>query len=709
MSRSVLVVDDDPKMRELLQIVLESAGFETSAAADGESALRVFQQRKPRLVVADVVLPKVDGLELCRRILAEDEETSVILMSGVHSLSLIAPDAEKAGALCFLPKPIDLNAFVALVRDALGEKGEKSTSILDLPLERLRRDYILGFPAMMQRIREEWALVLNGKDENAVEHFHRSIHSIAGTAGTLGLKTLGDTAREVEKLLRHLMNASHQPDPQDKRKIRKFLDTMKRAFSEIPEWIGEVPLSEALEEGATQEQAETEDEIEIDWVPEEDGDEEDRPEGGILLFAEDDATRASLSSRLRLLGYELESAGDLVELKEWLDAYHFSALILDPALGDDPLAGCALLGSLEDRGTLPETLIVVSQQSDLWIRLQALRAGASSFIHHPFSVDLLAAALDRSEQKSLEHSPYRVLVVDDDASAAFLHAEILRSAGMTAVEVSEVDQVMEAAQELSPDLILMDLYLPLCSGVELAQILRQDEAMVSVPILFLSVEERDERRMEAISGGAVDFLTKPVDPALLLAHVEARARRGRELYRHGSHDGLTGLLNHSSVLDRLRSEFARSVREKEALSVVMIDIDHFKEINDRWGHLVGDRILKTVARCLSSRLRRSDHLGRYGGDEFLAVLPSTPAKDAALVMEKVRSGLESLLENLEDASVRAGLSIGVAEYSGVGKVHDLMSAADLALYQAKDAGRNRIVIAESQDESADLRGKSGRE
>jgi diguanylate cyclase (GGDEF)-like protein len=223
-------------------------------------------------------------------------------------------------------------------------------------------------------------------------------------------------------------------------------------------------------------------------------------------------------------------------------------------------------------------------------------------------------------------------------------------------------------------------------------VLRQQEAYVSLPLVFLSSEQQLERQLHALSLGAEDFLAKPVSPAHLISIVTTRALRGRHLRNLLVRDSLTGLLNHVHLKEKLSLEAARAARVAGPLSFAMLDLDHFKAINDTHGHASGDRVIKNLARVLQHRLRKTDVIGRWGGEEFAVILPDTPLPLALEVMDDIRARFAQMPQELGRQAVHVTLSCGLAAFPEFEDVLGLVDAADHALYAAKRLGRNRCLV-----------------
>jgi diguanylate cyclase (GGDEF)-like protein len=347
----------------------------------------------------------------------------------------------------------------------------------------------------------------------------------------------------------------------------------------------------------------------------------------------------------------------------------------------------------EVRKALGETVpvVFVSNRSDIEIRLDAVRAGCSGFFVKPVNYGHVLETLDRLTRR--EPEPYRILIIDDELESAEYHAGYLRAAGCEVVILTDPLDVIAQLVEFQPDVILMDVYMPGCSGIELAMVIRQEEAFVGVPIVYLSVEQDRMKQIAALGEGADDFFPKPVPPEQLVPAVQARASRGRTLRLFMERDGLTGLYSHSRIIEQLEVAIRRAERTGSELAVAMLDIDGFKSVNDGYGHLVGDQVLKALAYLLRQRLRISDILGRFGGDEFVVVMPDTDGAAAADKIDDIRKNFSAIEHDTGKGSFSTTLSCGVAHYPASSTGAELIAAADEALYEGKRRGRNQVVLA----------------
>ncbi|MBV8680465.1 MAG: diguanylate cyclase [Aquitalea sp.] len=355
------------------------------------------------------------------------------------------------------------------------------------------------------------------------------------------------------------------------------------------------------------------------------------------------------------------------------------------------------------RGLCP--LLFSSPRYDFEARVQAVRSGASGFLAWPLLAHELIDSLSFGDLGE-KRDPLRVMIVEDMASLAGLYANVLNRHGVDALQVTEPARVLDSIVQFRPDLILMDMYMPECNGMELAQIIRQQRLLDGIPILFLSVEKRQSIQLDTLTLGIDGFLTKPVAPDELVVTVINRARRYRKLRSYMINDSLTGLLNHSHLYAQLEYEVLRAKRDGRALSLVMLDLDHFKTINDTYGHPAGDEVLVNLARFLKERLRRSDLISRYGGEEFAIVLPGTQTKDAVRIMDALRQAFAQIEQRSGQQTFCQTFSVGVSSLASATDTTQLVQQADDMLYLAKNRGRNRIE-AYTPEQTLAGRGTSG--
>lgn len=305
---------------------------------------------------------------------------------------------------------------------------------------------------------------------------------------------------------------------------------------------------------------------------------------------------------------------------------------------------------------------------------------------------------------SAAHNLGRILVVDDNRDNVEIIATRLRFRGYEVDEATDGAVALERVRQQPPDLILLDVMLPDIDGYEISRRIKGDSSLPFIPIILVTARDTTQDKVAGLDAGADDYLTKPINFPELEARVRSMLRikklqdeielKNRELERLSISDGLTGLFNHRHIHALLDEEFERADRTGERLTVAMFDLDRFKGVNDTYGHQAGDRVLEQLAEILRESAREIDRLGRYGGEEFMVLLPETGIDDAVVFVERVRREVARRPFDIsDDQALRMTISAGVATYphQRIKNAEMLVRLADEALYAAKSAGRNRVV------------------
>jgi two-component system cell cycle response regulator len=287
-----------------------------------------------------------------------------------------------------------------------------------------------------------------------------------------------------------------------------------------------------------------------------------------------------------------------------------------------------------------------------------------------------------------------VLVADDDGVTRAMVTAWLRHAEIDVVAARDGDEALVVATEQHPDLMLVDVTMPGRDGYDVCRAI-QETSSTPPPVIFLTAHTTTTARVEGLDAGAVDYIVKPFERDELVARVRAalRTKALRDGYvEQATRDGLTGLLNRREIDLNADAAVRLAERHGRPLSLLMVDIDHFKRINDRFGHPAGDGVLQEVSRRILSAVRASDVVGRYGGEEFLLLLPETSAADGVTTGDKLRRVVAETPVVVGELSIHVTTSVGVASLGKGMSTAALYEAADRALYRAKALGRNRTEL-----------------
>lgn len=297
----------------------------------------------------------------------------------------------------------------------------------------------------------------------------------------------------------------------------------------------------------------------------------------------------------------------------------------------------------------------------------------------------------------------KILLAEDDVITRRLLEVQLKNWGHEVVVCSDGAQAWEKLNaDESPKLVVLDWMMPGMDGLTLSREIRKMETKPYTYIILLTARSSKEDIIEGLEAGADDYITKPFEPQELRVRIRAATRivqlqedllKALEKFEfQASHDSLTGLWNRYSILSILQRELARGRREMTPVAIIMADVDHFKEINDTYGHLCGDEVLRQTATKFNLSVRPYDAVGRYGGEEFLLVLPSCNTHEALKVAHRLRSSFEDNKINSVEISPHVTLSFGVVTVNSNERknIDDVINTADEALYKAKNLGRNRV-------------------
>ncbi|RJQ77878.1 MAG: diguanylate cyclase [Desulfobacteraceae bacterium] len=543
-------------------------------------------------------------------------------------------------------------------------------------LNALRRVYAGQLTGKVMQIRKGLDELRQGRgDERLLEQVIREAHTMAGSAATFGFVAVGHAARSLEVALKASEAGPRRMEAVNADRIVALIDALEQACAQSRSDSGNpgVPLASNRSEIVSP-----------------------KDERKMVFVADDDAILVQgLALQLEHFGYHVTTFPTIAALTEGLKATVPSVILMDIVFPESDTAGINAATQIRSASGQSIPIVFMSCREDFDARLRAARAGGDAYFTKPVPLVSLIDKLDILTTKVVV-DPYRILIVDDDADLARYYSLILEHEGMVAEVVSEPSRVMSHLSRFSPDLILMDMYMPDCNGFELSKVIRQMDTYVSLPIVFLSVETNIEKQFSAMRTGGDDFLTKPIQPEHLIASIGIRAARMRSIRSFMDRDSLTGLLNHTKTKTQLDIAVDKAVRQSGKLAFAMIDIDRFKSVNDTYGHPAGDGVIVKLAKLLQQRLRKVDVIGRYGGEEFAVILDGTDAMSAAKVLNEIRTSFSAVKHQSGGREFFVTFSCGVAAYPQYRDAKTICAMADKALYQAKTGGRNQVVVSTAE-------------
>ena len=486
-------------------------------------------------------------------------------------------------------------------------------------LKVLSDSYAAQLPEKLKQLEQVWEqLPQDGWDEQGFETLYRIVHILTGSGKTFGFTLLSDVASNMGEYLKQIMQAKAAPSEEQRKRIQVLLSELQQVALHKDASTGDQPGLIAIARP---------DQISVGCHR-------------IFVVEDERALAEELQVQLSYFGYDVSVFNTLADFQLAMQANPDVVVLMDVTFPESSQGGIEIMKEIQRGRDIPVPVVFLTAHDEFATRLEAVRAGSIACLSKPINIGNLIDKLDvlTSPQPP---APYRILIVDDSEVLAAYYSAVLEQAGIVVKAVNNPVNVMETQLEFAPDLILIDIYMPECNGMELAKVIRQLDAFVSIPIVFLSVEKNLDKQLFAMGLGGDDFLTKPIQAQHLISSVINRIRRSLILRAFMVSDSLTGLLNHTAIKDQLIREVTRSKRRGTPLSFAMIDIDHFKQVNDSYGHPVGDRVIKSLARLLKQRFREADLVGRYGGEEFAVVLSDADGAAAVKVLNAIRKDFYS--------------------------------------------------------------------
>ncbi|CAM2008197.1 response regulator [Acanthopleuribacter pedis] len=539
---------------------------------------------------------------------------------------------------------------------------------LDEKLEQLRHEYERLLPRKLMKIKEAWQdLRTIPLEESNLKLLYRLVHSLAGSGRTFGFSLLSEVAREVEGLLVEAEEKGLPITEELSRRIENRLQALGQSVQHKDPHVEPINLAKL--------------QLQQDPIG---------SHARLFLMSNDAIFSQRLRAQLNYFDFDISLFPDTNSLLAACNEEHGPAAVIwdlgNSDLGQSP-APTVKIGNR----TVP-SIVLIPRGPDAGQWLQAIQAGAAACFAKPLNMGRFIEKLHEMVSPRQEE-PYRLFIVDDDKVLSSHIATIMEKAGMVVQVQNEPNKALQPLYRFRPDLILMDLHMPQCSGLDLARVIRQHEEFVSTPIVYLSSDTQINKRLEALDLGADDFLIKPIPYRYLYFSLSSRMRRARALRRYIECDSLTGLANHTSLWQQMSRALAKAAGNEQNLSFALLNIDHFHDINEDHGHAAGDRVLRSLALLLQRRIRTFGRIGRYGGEEFAIVIPNQSERATFEIIEQIREDFSEIVHDLDLHAFHTTLSAGIASFPRFKSARQISKAAEIALITAKKTGRNKTLIA----------------
>ncbi len=678
MAKEIVIVDSDQHFIKLVASVLEGRGHKIKSATTLKEAEPLLQD------VCDLVIlssPLNDSTELpwlLERRRSGFTAKLILVGAGKQHVDSIKSKITADHAISLVVhKPLIPYIFGAqvdrLFDDDRSEAAAQKMKDFETMFLALVSKYARVLP---NRINELAEAIEKAKQDptniELTEEVRNIAHKIKGTGGSLGFRRVSELMGFIEDTAINL-----QQRPKEEQLIawadvdRKLLEVKEAGDSECQE------INEAVASSGHKPQP----------APH-------NPAMTRILVVDDDRGFLDIVSELgkqRLV--DIVQASGIKEALEQAVVYPLDAALIN-VVPENPELCFSLarqLRELPGYENLP--LAFVSGQALVKDRVEAAHAGASLYLDKPLQSDALEKAVQHLVNIRQGGRP-RILICDDDEFFCNTVALVLRNEGMIVRILNDPAKILDTMQEYPPELLLLDVMMPGVTGFEVCRMLRQIPRWQDLPIIFLTGQTGVEARLEAFRSGGDDYLPKPVVNEELLTRVKVRLDRSRMLRDRSDKDTTTGLLLRRAFSEQLSAILAEAQRLKSTFTVCLLDVDHFKKVNDTYGHLAGDKVLAGLGQLLSRRFRVDDLRGRWGGEEFMLAFKRETKATMHLAVQRVLDEFRSITFSGDKGEEFCNsFSGGIAEYPIDGEsVFELVKIADARLYQAKKRGRNQIVL-----------------
>lgn len=653
MQKKILLIHEDPKICDSLRQAFVSYGYSVLQLRKTDDATELIQAESPDAIIVAPDLIKDEIKELLEKLNGRRSSEAPVTMVMPAPIEASSPESAKAAAP---------NA----------EAQEKLKQFQSLFLV-VKIKYARSLPQKVEELgRDIAASVADPQEKDALEQVRQVSHKLVGTAGSYGYEKFAMYMRTIEQAAIEISKSESEEEQS------KLWSTIEEALR----------LSMAEAEKIAEEASA----LEANKAPE-----DNRPLGPVfarvLMVDEDEAFLDVVEHLGRQANVAIIKASSQGVAMNSALMHQLDAAIID-LKAENPERAFKLaidLRSLPGYDTLP--LAFISSDEGIRPEVEAAHVGASLHLDKPIDSTALEAAVRHLVAIRQGGRP-KVMVVDDDPDFTAKIAFDLRNDNLLVRTVHDPMQLLEALQEFPPDVMLLDVMMPGMNGFEVCQMLRGMPRWRDLPIIFITAEIHIDARVKAFTSGGDDYLPKPVVTEELLARVRVRLEKSRLLKERSDKDTITGLLLRRAFVEQFNAMLADVERANSVMSICLMDVDHFKKVNDTYGHIAGDHVLAGFGGLLTRRFRVDDLRGRWGGEEFIIAFRRENKETMRAAINRVQEEFYSITFESDDGrQFNCSFSGGVASYPDDGKtLHELLTVADKRLYEAKHAGRRRVFI-----------------
>ncbi len=696
-----LLIEDDEALIELLTTVLNTQNHGLVVARDGVAGKVMAESQFYDLILLDVGLPKLDGITLCRQLRQQGNLVPIILLT-VRNSNTDNLIGLEAGADDYVVKPFNLNILMARIRALLRReyrsfRWEKPAShnlenTFSTELTRIwERTKNTTFSRIQDLLDVLQSLEKGELDNTARERTKRNVHKLAGSLGTFGFQEGSTISQKLEQIFMEVTDVTScleksRPLILELQQVVMATDRAllgeEKKISLMPPAVIVLNPVHALDTKYKLIPPPETNELVINGLKTAD----------YILLADNDRlftqTLAHEASSWKLGVKVVRTARELCQaIRQSVP----TALLLNLELVNQ-LEDWQEFQQILKRSSPHPSLIVLSEKEGLVNRLKAIQLNADVFLQKPATPSQVFAAVSRAIG-FYEWHRVKVLVVDDDLGMTELLKGLLETINFQVEVLTQPTEFWNYLGKIQPDLLILDVEMPSLNGICLCNMIRKDFQWSWLPVLFLTAHDDIETLQEAFSNGADDFITKPINPHAFINRVLNRWQRS-QLYRNQIEtDFLTGIANRNGGNRSFSHLLQLALQSQQPLCLAVLDLDHFKQINDRYGHEEGDRILREFGEFLKKHCRAGDMLARWGGEEFIIGMLGLSREGGAKRMNEIREEWHALqFTSTQGELFQVTFSGGVSQYALDGSDFQMLyRTADAALYQAKASGRNLVL------------------
>jgi diguanylate cyclase (GGDEF)-like protein len=551
------------------------------------------------------------------------------------------------------------------------------SSKLEQKLAEFRITFIAEFNDKLSVLTKLWSHARTSQSLDAVKKFRFEVHSLKGSSGALNFLTLSDRLGMIEEEVapcEEKINSLKSVAPFIDRHMNSMIEASRNTPNPLLV-LKEVspPLNELREAQIYKEEMTPQSYRNIK----------------IALIDDNQNTSEVNAKLLAGFGFTIKQFNSIQLFEKTLEQSTFNLVLIDSDNSTNSIEQMfAFAAKLKELNT---DVFILSSSSSFENRLSAVRSKVNEYLLKPINITNLVSKIRKNFKIDLIR-PYRILILDDQALVGSFYKTLLEDEHVEVLAISKAELIMTELESFHPDVFLLDMQMPNISGLEIARLLRQQAKYDYVPIIFLTSDDDIKTKLEVLECGADDVIPKNTPPNLIVQQVDSRIQRGQEIRYLASRDSLTGVLNHGQIMEAAAHTFRLASRHQQPAVIVMIDLDHFKGVNDKYGHLSGDKVLISLGQLLLQSVRDTDYVGRYGGEEFMVVFSNAVSSIIESKMDKILTAFLHINYTVDQQSFNCSFSAGLASSIHHEKLSELISSADAALYRAKDAGRSQICV-----------------